>query len=349
MSKQPGITDRRNVAMGGNTKDRPRDQIKRLARHWSATNGGNTAAFENHWPSVGFTRAGGYMYTILRDGTIEWNYDYEKITNGVGDHNSDTVHVCLVGTTDAPPTVEQEESWQWLANKILNDVPTIETIDSHVLGHNEFPNTNRFNHRSNLCPGVNMSEVRANLANYNKPDNQVTPKEVHEPEATGRVLHLPASAGRWRIYDLNGPYTTGNEIGFLRPDNFDGLNYDILDEIQSDVYKIRTRDFGDVAIFAGSNTSAWISTGTESAPTQAQNSHRELHLPASAGRWNIYDLNGPYTNGNQIGRLNPGKFNGLSYTIYRDIIPGTVFEIHTRDWGPVAIWAPPGESSARIT
>lgn len=29
-----------------------------------------------------------------------------------------------------------------------------------VLGHNEFPNTPPFNHRSNICPGQNMNNVR---------------------------------------------------------------------------------------------------------------------------------------------------------------------------------------------
>jgi N-acetylmuramoyl-L-alanine amidase len=73
-----------------------------------------------------------------------------------------------------------------------------------------------------------------------------------------KKLFLPKSVYSWRIYSMNGPYNSGAEIGFLAPMKFGGLEYAILGTLAPNVYKIKTKDYGEVAIYAGSDTSARI-------------------------------------------------------------------------------------------
>lgn len=72
------------------------------------------------------------------------------------------------------------------------------------------------------------------------------------------TLHLPQTASSWRVYPLNKPPTKGNEIGFLNPKKFGGLQYDILARPQANVVTIQTRDFGRVNIYVGPDTDAVI-------------------------------------------------------------------------------------------
>src|SRR5699024_8553692 len=74
--------------------------------------------------------------------------------------------------------------------------------------------------------------------------------------STGQQLHLPASAKTWRVYNANGPYTTGNEVHLLTPSAFGGLTYDILGNPAPHVYLIKTSVKGTVAIYAGPGTGA---------------------------------------------------------------------------------------------
>lgn len=65
-------------------------------------------------------------------------------------------------------------------------------------------------------------------------------------------------------------------------------------------------------------------------------------LPASAGSWNVYRENGPYTVGNQIGKLNPSLFGGLNYQVLGYKAGNTCVVIQTRDFGTCAIYVANG-------
>lgn len=84
-----------------------------------------------------------------------------------------------------------------------------------------------------------------------------------DPVGISPKLFLPAAAGKWRVYRLGGPWTVGNEIGTLWPGNpawAPGLTYDVLGKIASNIFKIHTESYGDVAIYAGADTIAqWVS------------------------------------------------------------------------------------------
>ncbi|MFP7377725.1 N-acetylmuramoyl-L-alanine amidase [Bacillus paralicheniformis] len=73
-----------------------------------------------------------------------------------------------------------------------------------------------------------------------------------------KYVYLPASADSWRIYPTNKAPVKGNEINYLRPKKFGGLKYEILANPQTDVYTIKTDQFGKVNIYAAKSTGATI-------------------------------------------------------------------------------------------
>ena len=75
---------------------------------------------------------------------------------------------------------------------------------------------------------------------------------------SGSTLHLPGTVSKWRVYRENGPYTIGNEVGYLNPAKFGGLTYAIKGDRLNDVVVIDTQDFGRVAIYVAPNTGATI-------------------------------------------------------------------------------------------
>lgn len=76
--------------------------------------------------------------------------------------------------------------------------------------------------------------------------------------ANGKTLKLPASATTWKIYNPNGPYTSGNHIHELTPSVYGGLEYEIKGNPAPDVYLIDTGVKGRVAIYASSSTGATV-------------------------------------------------------------------------------------------
>ncbi|KUP31058.1 N-acetylmuramoyl-L-alanine amidase [Bacillus halotolerans] len=73
-----------------------------------------------------------------------------------------------------------------------------------------------------------------------------------------KYVYLPASADSWRIYPTNKAPVKGNECGSLRPKKFGGLKYEVLANPQTDVYTIKTDQFGKVNIYAAKSTGATV-------------------------------------------------------------------------------------------
>lgn len=70
------------------------------------------------------------------------------------------------------------------------------------------------------------------------------------PKAGLGYLNLKPHMQRWRVYAVDGPYTSANAVAELAPSKFGGLSYEILEKKATDVYKIKTSRFGIVAIYA---------------------------------------------------------------------------------------------------
>jgi len=155
------IIDLTTVSMNWNNpfQTRNTNQIRRISIHHSATKIGSQVIFENHWRNLGW-RNGGYHEIVLLNSDVEICYDPTIVVNGVGDHNIDTYHICVVGnfrTNGVQPTKEQLNS---LIQRIRFNMSRFKIPVDSVLGHNEFSNTVRFNHRSNTCPGQDMNVLR---------------------------------------------------------------------------------------------------------------------------------------------------------------------------------------------
>lgn len=139
--------------LGPSNPNRSVAGITKIARHHSATATGDVWAFQNHWRGTLGWGTGGYHEIILRDGTVQRIYNDNVTTNGVGNHNSYTYHICLVGSGSF--TAEQEAAFDARAKDAMK---RFGLNSDDVLGHNEFSG-----HGSNSCPGINMSTVRSRL------------------------------------------------------------------------------------------------------------------------------------------------------------------------------------------
>lgn len=156
------VVDVRSRMPGGNSK-RDVSQIKKLARHHSGTEEGDAISFANHHTRPvaqggnGWSTSG-YHEVIPRNGDVQICYDPTVITNGVGDHNSGTYHICVVGNGSF--TAAQEKAYY---ERAAAAIKRFNLSVSDNLGHNEFADTSRFRHSSNACPGINMNTVRSAL------------------------------------------------------------------------------------------------------------------------------------------------------------------------------------------
>lgn len=165
------------------------------------------------------------------------------------------------------------------------------------------------------------------------------------------LLHLPATADSWRVYELDDQPVRGNEVAFLSPSKFGGLTYEVQGEVEPYTYIIDTRDFGRVKIYGHPSTGAELvqestNTGSENTDTGSNASGKLLELPATASSWRVYPLDVAPRVGNEVAFLNPAKFGGLTYEILDSPLPN-VYTIKTRDFGTVNIYAAP-ETGARI-
>lgn len=78
--------------------------------------------------------------------------------------------------------------------------------------------------------------------------------DVKELDPNKRYLYLDKSVLSWRVYPLDKPCLIVNAIGKLAPSRFGGLRYEILQDYGNGCYKIDTKTYGLVKIYAGKNT-----------------------------------------------------------------------------------------------
>lgn len=171
--------------LGPTNPNRLVSAITKIARHHSATATGDVWAFQNHWRGTLGWGTGGYHEVILRDGTVQRIYNDNVTTNGVGNHNSYTYHICLVGNGSF--TAEQEAAFDARAKDAMKRFG-LKADD--VLGHNEFSG-----HGSNNCPGINMSTVRSRL-NGNTTAPAPTPAPTPNLKSND-VIAQEVIAGKW--------------------------------------------------------------------------------------------------------------------------------------------------------
>jgi len=176
------IKDRRQHAMGGDTKDRHPSQIKKIAIHWDAVgkNGNTILQHERYWKnSRGWTN-GGYAFFVERNGVIHQNYSLEKITNGVKGHNTTTLHICYSGAPGKPITTQQRKAITQLIQQLMSkELSHLKVRD--VLGHKEFKGA------STTCPGNGADIIRAELNKETSKPEQTAVYVVKKGDTLGEI------------------------------------------------------------------------------------------------------------------------------------------------------------------
>lgn len=81
-------------------------------------------------------------------------------------------------------------------------------------------------------------------------DSQGNTIKSYVPDSGLGYLNLKPHMQAWRVYAVDGPYTTNYAVATLSPSQFGGLSYKIYEKKATDVYKIKTEMFGYVAIYA---------------------------------------------------------------------------------------------------
>ncbi len=150
-------------------------QIKYIVRHHSATTTGDFDSFWRFWHGTRGWGTGGYHEIILRDGTVQICYDPTEITNGVGNYNTPTYHICLVGNGSF--TAVQERAWD---ERVAYNMKRLGIGVNNVKGHREMPGANT------TCPGINMDTVRARIKGGTVTPSKPTPTPS-KPSTLGEI------------------------------------------------------------------------------------------------------------------------------------------------------------------
>lgn len=103
-------------------------------------------AVQKYWKETLGWKSPGYHYFIYESGEIVNLSPISKITNGVKNHNSDSVHICYQGGVDKKTgkakdtrTNEQKESILKCINEVLLELKKFQDLNSiRIIGHRDF-------------------------------------------------------------------------------------------------------------------------------------------------------------------------------------------------------------------
>lgn len=198
---RPEIIDRRDIAMGGQANERSLDDITHVAIHYTAVDrllNRTIASHEDYWRTTHGWPVGGYHIYIDSQGVVHINYNYERVTYGVGGNNSYTVHVSVEANSAENYSQAQLKSRDWVVRKFMKD---LNIPASNVKQHNEYPGN-----ESNSCAGytaAQMSQIRSALSNS---VNYLLEWPEGE-ESTATSLPELAIAGAYKLIGV--PYAWG--------------------------------------------------------------------------------------------------------------------------------------------
>lgn len=204
------------------------------------------------------------------------------------------------------------------------------------------------------CPGPYLESKYSFIANeVNKvlsgdSSTNIPTPNPQPPASNGDYLFLNAHVSKWNVYPTNVAPVIGNQCGSLSPSQFGGLEYKILGNPQTDVYTIQTESFGKVNIYVPKDRDSKFYnkniTVTPPKPIPPVINKRYLNIHKHNATWRVYPLNKPAIVGNEVGKLSPAQFGGLSYEILED--KGNIKIIQTQSFGKVQIFAPQDADSS---
>lgn len=138
--------------------------------------------------------------------------------------------------------------------------------------------------------------------------------------------------GDWAIWSIGSRSCPKSHVAMFRKDNGNGTGI-FLGQNQ-----LGHPEFTQVNIFYDGLRGGLrpkIYHQSKPTPTDTRNF---VNLPPSISSWRFYRLDSQPIKKNAIGTLNPKKFGGLSYYVYRYLDNGTTAEIQTVQFGRVKIY-----------
>lgn len=138
--------------------------------------------------------------------------------------------------------------------------------------------------------------------------------------------------GDWAIWKYNAPQCRYSHIAMFRKDNGNGTGI-FLGQNQAP----RETYFTQVNISYSGILGALRPKIYHQQPKPID-TRNFVNLPPNIDSWRFYNINSQPIKKNAIGTLNPKKFGGLSYYVYRYLDNGTTAEIQTVQFGRVKIY-----------
>ena len=141
--------------------------------------------------------------------------------------------------------------------------------------------------------------------------------------------------GDWTIWSMNAKSTKFSHVAMFRKDNGNGTGV-FLGQNQ-----LGHPEFTQVNIYydgVRGGLRPKIYHNQPAPQPQPTNNKNYVNLPPTVDSWRFYNLNSQPIKKNAIGTLNPKKFGGLSYYVYRYLDNGTTVEIQTVQFGRVKIY-----------
>lgn len=183
---------------------------------------------------------------------------YEESKSTVSTPNNDVIYRVKLANGEQIGAFRNLDSAKNLAQ--VNKCNVYRSTDnslvvSYVVGN---PATKVINYRVKRKNGEQLGAFNSldnadSLAKANQAiiyDSNGNVVKSYVPDAGLGYLNLKPHMSSWRVYPVDGPYTTNYAVGALAPAQYGGLSYKILEKKATDVYKIKTESFGVVAIYA---------------------------------------------------------------------------------------------------
>lgn len=137
-------------------------KIEYIVIHCTATNQDATIdAIKNYWEKVLGWKTPGYHYLIEKNGMFSTLLPLEKISNGVKNHNKNSIHISYIGGINKEGksvdnrTIQQKETIVYLLRELKRKFP-----NAIIQGHRDFPNVKKD------CPCFNAKEEYEEIFDY---------------------------------------------------------------------------------------------------------------------------------------------------------------------------------------
>lgn len=190
-------------------------------------------------------------YKVIRENQGAWHIGNTR--TAANNQNSIGIEMCCM----APTLGVTEKTEANTIERVLYYMKKYNIPLSNVMTHYEATQGNK------ICPNWQANNwqrwhnFKAKLEKALKGNTTINISTKTQNNTTINIpvsglgyLNLKPHMQSWRVYAVDGPYTTNYAVGALAPAQFGGLSYEILEKKATDVYKIKTSSFGVVAIYA---------------------------------------------------------------------------------------------------